>query len=118
MANSHGRAEQPAIEPPVRGPLSGQGPAARAATNGPGRRLSELEGRCLDQGITLTWQRHRVLTVLAGAKEPMNVDEVWSSLRREGMRIGRATVNTMLRLMSEAGIVETSYSSAGRRVFR
>lgn len=118
MASSHGRAERPVIEPPARGRLSRKGPAARAAVDGPGRRLSELEGRCLDRGITLTWQRHRVLTVLAGAKEPMNIDEIWSSLRRDGMRIGRATVNTMLRLMSEAGIVETSYSSAGRRVFR
>ena len=47
----------------------------------------------------------------------MNVDEVLCSVRDDGDRIGRATINTMLRLLIEADIVETSYSKAGRRVF-
>ena len=94
------------------------GRASRAPTsNGSSRTLSELERRCLDEGITITWQRHRILSVLAEAEAPMNVDEVLCSVRDDGDRIGRATINTMLRLLIEAGIVEMSYSRAGRRVF-
>ena len=86
--------------------------------NSAGKRLSDLEGRCLDQGFTITWQRHRILAIVAAAKAPMDVDQVWHAVRRAGQGVGRNTVNRMLGLMSEAGVIEMSYSETGRRVFR
>lgn len=91
---------------------------AVAAMTKPGEKLSDLERRCLTQGITLTRQRHRILTTVAAAEAPMSVDEVWVRVRRQGDRVGRSTVNTMLGLMSQAGLVEMSYSETGTRLFR
>ena len=86
--------------------------------SGRNERLSDLERRCLSQGITITPQRYRILTTVAEAQAPMSVDEVWTCVRGQGDRIGRSTVNTMLGLMGKAGLLKISYSDTRGRLFR
>ena len=82
------------------------------------KRLSDLERRCLSQGITLTPQRYRILATVAEAQSPMSVDQIWTCVRGQGKRIGRSTVNTMLGLMGKAGLLKISYSDTRGRLFR
>ena len=66
-----------------------------------------LFGRYLrDQGLPVTHQRQAVAEVVFASDEHLSVDDIESSLRQRGERIGKATIYRTLDLLVRSRLVE------------
>lgn len=66
-----------------------------------------LFGRYLrDQGLPVTQQRQAVAEVVFASDEHLSVDDIESSLRNRGERIGKATIYRTLDLLVRSRLVE------------
>jgi Fur family ferric uptake transcriptional regulator len=75
---------------------------------------SVFEAHLAKQGLRLTSQRRKILDFLLRSKRHVELEEIYQSLRREG--IGRATVFRTIRLLEESGLVDhvTAINGASR----
>ena len=76
--------------------------------------ISQLERRCIDQGMKMTEQRRVIARVLSHADDHPDVEEVHRRSAVEDSRISIATVYRTMRLFEEAGIVARHDFGDGR----
>ena len=76
--------------------------------------ISQLERRCIDQGMKMTEQRRVIARVLSNADDHPDVEEVHRRSAEEDSRISIATVYRTMRLFEEAGIVARHDFGDGR----
>ena len=66
---------------------------------------SEIENRCVKQGVRLTEQRKLVAKVMSESKDHPDVDELHKRVSKIDAKISIATVYRTVKLFEEAGIV-------------
>ena len=66
---------------------------------------SEIENRCIKQGVRLTEQRKLVAKVMSESKDHPDVDELHKRVNKIDSKISIATVYRTVKLFEEAGIV-------------
>ena len=66
---------------------------------------SEIENRCVKQGVRLTEQRKLVAKVMSESKDHPDVDELHKRVSKIDTKISIATVYRTVKLFEEAGIV-------------
>ncbi|MBE1236796.1 transcriptional repressor [Phaeovibrio sulfidiphilus] len=76
--------------------------------------ITNIEKRCLDQGIKMTEQRRVIARVFAEAKDHPDVEEVYRRASLLDDRISIATVYRTVRLFEEAGVLERHDFRDGR----
>ena len=66
---------------------------------------SDIENKCLKQGVRLTDQRKLVAKVMSESKDHPDVDELHKRVSKYDSKISIATVYRTVKLFEEAGIV-------------
>lgn len=75
---------------------------------------SNLEQRCVEQGLKMTDQRRVIARVLSDASDHPDVEEVYRRATEIDSRISIATVYRTVRLFEEAGILDRHDFGDGR----
>lgn len=76
--------------------------------------VSSVEQRCIDSGMKMTEQRRVIARVLSEADDHPDVEELHRRAAEQDPRISIATVYRTVRLMEEAGILESHDFGDGR----
>ena len=71
--------------------------------------VSSVEQRCIDSGMKMTEQRRVIARVLSEADDHPDVEELHRRAAEQDPRISIATVYRTVRLMEEAGILESHH---------
>ena len=66
---------------------------------------SQIEDRCIKQGVKLTDQRKLVAKVMSESQDHPNVDELHKRVNKLDSKISIATVYRTVKLFEEAGII-------------
>ena len=66
---------------------------------------SQIEDKCIKQGVKLTDQRKLVAKVMSESKDHPNVDELHKRVNKLDSKISIATVYRTVKLFEEAGII-------------
>ena len=66
---------------------------------------SEIENKCIQQGVRLTEQRKLVAKVMSESKDHPDVDELHKRVNKIDSKISIATVYRTVKLFEESGIV-------------
>ena len=66
---------------------------------------SEIENKCIQQGVRLTDQRKLIAKVMSESEDHPDVDELHKRVNKVDIKISIATVYRTVKLFEEAGIV-------------
>ena len=66
---------------------------------------SQIEDKCIKQGVKLTDQRKLVAKVMSESKDHPNVDELHKRVNKLDSKISIATVYRTVKLFEEAGVI-------------
>lgn len=75
---------------------------------------SEIEKRCIEQGMKMTGQRRLIAKVISEANDHPDVEDLYSRAAKKDGNISIATVYRTVRLLEEAGIIEKHDFGDGR----
>jgi Fur family transcriptional regulator, ferric uptake regulator len=80
----------------------------------PASPVDRIERLCIEHGLRMTGQRRVIATVLSGAHDHPDVEEVYRRANAVDPRISLSTVYRTLKLFSSKGILERHDFGAGR----